>query len=67
MHLHVNGWYFKCVVVQSFKCFMKFMYHEYEIFCSNADKRHGTKGKGMEIREVGGNILLNISINFAFR
>jgi len=46
---------------------MKFMYDEYEIFCSDADKRHGTKGKRMEVREFGGNVLLNISIKFAFR
>jgi hypothetical protein len=46
---------------------MKCMCDEYEIFCSDADKRHGTKGKRMEIREVGGNVLLNISINFVFR
>jgi len=43
------------------------MCDEYEIFCSDADKRHGTRGKRMEIREVGGNVLLNISINFVFR
>lgn len=43
------------------------MYDEYEIFCSNADKRHGTKEKRMEIREIGGNVLRNMSISFAFR
>jgi len=43
------------------------MYDEYEIFCSNSGKRHETKGKRMEIRKVGGDVLLNILINFAFR
>jgi hypothetical protein len=43
------------------------MYDEYETFCSSADKKHGTKGKRMEIGKVGKNLLLNISIDFAFR
>jgi hypothetical protein len=32
---------------------MKCMHDEYEVFCSRVDKKHGTKGKRMEIREVG--------------
>jgi hypothetical protein len=46
---------------------MKCMYDEYEIFCSSADKKHGTKDNRMEIREVGKSALLNVSIVCPFR